>query len=99
MPLLDFEAIKCRITVPHALGLIGWRYREARGDNYRGPCPIHGRPGQPDRSFSVTSTEWYCHKCRKGGDVLLLWAAIHHAGLYTAAVDLCRAAGMEAPVM
>ncbi len=97
MPLIDYPDLKCLISVPHALGLLGWKAVEVHGNRCRGPCPIHGSTSPASRSFSVTTTEWYCHKCKKGGDVLLLWAGVKGLSLYPAALDLCRAAGVEVP--
>jgi DNA primase len=97
MPFIEYSTLKSLISVPRALGLLGWRASEVTGNRYRGPCPIHGSTSPASRSFSVTTTEWYCHKCKKGGDVILLWQWVHRLEVYPAALHLCHAAGVDPP--
>ncbi len=97
MPSVNFAAVRAAISVPRALGIIGWRAVSWGSDHHRGPCPIHGSASR-SRSMSVCSRVWYCHKCKIGGDVLDLWARL--TGVWDwpcVAVDLCRRAGVQVP--
>lgn len=52
---------------------------------WRGPCPVHGSSSIKSRTLSYTEREWYCWKCRIGGDVIRLFARIHRLTDYEAA--------------
>jgi DNA primase len=97
MPSIDYKALKSLIPVPRALALLSWRAYKSGGANSRGPCPVHNGKGGSFSTFTATSVEWYCHKCKRGGSVLDLWMRVKGLPLYAAALDLCRAAGVEPP--
>jgi DNA primase len=73
------------------LGLLG-RLRGS-GPQRRWACPIHRADGR-GRTFSVNLQENVFHcfeaRCGKQGDVIDLWAALHHLELRDAALDLVR---------
>lgn len=97
MPSIDYPALKSLISVPRALKLLDWRPWKSCGDTGRGGCPIHKGQGGRFSTFTFTSVEWYCHKCKCGGSVLDLWMRVKGLPLYAAALDLCRAAGVDPP--
>ena len=51
-----------------------------RGDQWRGPCPVHGSRSPGSRSFSVNVRLGRYHGFRSGshGNALELWAVVHH---------------------
>lgn len=99
MPSIDFAALKELVSVRRALELLWWRPVRRAGGQLRGPCPVHGskRPGAD--TFAAAEREWYCHKCKRGGSVIDLWAGVRSLPLYEAALDLCRAAGVDPPLL
>ena len=64
----------------------------------RGACPIHRGDGR-GRTFSVNLNDNVFHcfdaRCDKQGDVIDLWAALHHLGLREAALDLVQTFDLE----
>lgn len=96
-PFVDFPAFKQLITVRQALELLGWRHVWSRGELCRGPCPVHGSSSPDSRSLTVTSDQWYCHKCKKGGDVTRLWALLHQLSDYAAVLDLAERLKVKVP--
>ena len=93
MPSIDFAAIKREVTMPDVLRLIGWLPTWTRGDQQRGPCPIHGSTRIRSRSFCVNADGWYCHKCRNCGDQITLFAEVKRLSVYDAAREVCRLLG------
>ena len=61
----------------------------------RGTCPIHGQACDPRPTFSahLGKNVYQCFHadCRARGNVLDLWAAVHHLPLYDAALHLAEA--------
>ncbi len=48
---------------------------EKFGDEIRGSHPIHGSDNGYNFHINISINEWYCHRCRSGGDVAL-WLAV-----------------------
>ena len=99
-PLVDFAFLREQVKmsqVLHHLGLVDRMH--CRGPQLRGPCPIHGRPTDSSRTFSVhvgkNIFRCFNEKCGAKGNVLDLWAAIHKLPLYEAALDLAEAFGLR----
>ena len=65
-----------------------------RGQQRRGPCPVHSHPGDAERTFSVhlgkNAFQCFHADCAVKGNVLDLWAAIHRLPLYEAALHLAE---------
>ena len=65
-----------------------------RGQQRRGPCPVHGQPTGSERTFSVHlgKNVFRCFHadCGLKGNVLDLWAAVHRLPLYEAALHLAE---------
>ncbi len=98
-PWLDFAHIKAQLPLERVLDHLGLLPRlRGRSAQRRGPCPIHRGDGR-GRTLSVHLTEnvYQCFdaQCQSKGDVLDLWAALHHLSLRDAALDLVRTFDLE----
>jgi len=64
------------------------------GHQRRGPCPIHSQSTAGARTFSAhlgkNIFQCFHADCGAHGNVLDLWAAIHHLPLYDAALHLAE---------
>jgi len=92
-PKVDFAFLRLQIAMERVLehlGLLG-RLR-GRGQQRRGPCPLHSHPIDAERTFSVHlgkgAFRCFHPGCAAQGNVLDLWAAVHHLPLYEAALHL-----------
>ncbi|TWU20745.1 DNA primase [Bythopirellula polymerisocia] len=99
---IDFKALKTQISILKVLELFDWRPTKKRGDELRGPCPVHGSKSPTSTILAVSTSKnaWKCHKCEAGGNQLDL--AAHYFGLrrdqcVRVAVALCRELGREIP--
>jgi transposase len=96
---LDFGHIKQQVSMERVLAHLGLAQRlRGSGPQRRGACPIHQGDGR-GRTFSVNLKEnvFTCFdaQCGKQGDVIDLWAALHHLDLRAAALDLVRTFSLE----
>lgn len=98
-PQIDFAALKRQVKPINALVLLGWRASGCYRETLRGPCPIHRSSSARSRSLAVTGDEWFCHSCRKGGDVCRLWALLNGMTDYQAALDLCDRLKIMPPLL
>jgi transposase len=94
-PRVDFAFLRQQVTMKEVLehlGLLG--QLRGRGDQRRGPCPVHSHPADQERTFSVHlgKNTFRCFQadCGVKGNVLDLWAAIHRLPLYAAALHLAE---------
>lgn len=99
MPGIDYSRLRAEITMQEVLRLLGFQPLSRRGDQLRGPCPVHESASSRSRTFSVnlSSQRYYCHQCRSRGNQLDLWAEVRKLPLYEAALDLCRELGHDVP--
>lgn len=99
MPGVNFESIRAQITMQAVLQHLGFEATVQRGDQWRGPCPVHGSKNPRSRSFSVNvlSGRYHCFVCGSQGNALELWSAVRRVKLHTAAVELCQRLGVEVP--
>lgn len=102
MPGVSFKLAKERICILDVLSLLQWKQHSVSPDGiYRGNCPFHvscsGRP----RYFAVDPArgKWYCHKCKRNGDTIRLWAELHALDAYQAVLDLCDALHLPVPYL
>jgi transposase len=101
--VIDFAHLKRQMPLVRVLDQLGLTAQlHGRGPQRRGPCPLHRGDGR-GRTFSVNLDEhvFCCHAagCGQHGDVIDLWAALHHQSLRAAALDLVRTFNLEpAPV-
>lgn len=81
------------------LELIEWRPNSRRGDQLRGPCPVHQSQGERSRIFSVSLSKqaFQCFKCEAKGNHLDLYAKVTGLPVYEAALELCERLGIEPP--
>lgn len=99
MPGIDYREVRARIPMTRVLELLGYEPKSRKGDQLRGPCPIHGssNPHRDIFAAHLGKQVYYCHHCKSGGDQLNLWQAIQKKSLYSATLELCRAAGIDPP--
>jgi DNA primase len=81
------------------LELLDWRARERRGNQVRGPCPVHRSTSSRRRSLSAHLGRgmWQCFVCGASGNALDLWARATGQELYPAVLALYRRLGWEVP--
>jgi transposase len=94
-PKVDFAFLKEHVTMADVLQYLDLMpHLRGRGEQRRGPCPVHSHPGDADRTFSVhlgkNAFQCFHADCAVKGNVLDLWAAIHHLPLYEAALHLAE---------
>jgi endonuclease III len=97
-PHVDFEFVREHVSMTQVLDRLALMATlRGRGQQRRGPCPIHSNPADPARTFSVHLGKdvFQCFQadCAVRGNVLDLWAAIHHLPLYEAALHMAEAFG------
>ncbi len=99
MPGVHYETVQSRVSMAKVLELLGFVASVVRGDQLRGPCPVHQSQSLRSRSFSVDLARNVCHcfKCDFAGNQIQLWAALNKMTVCEAAVDLCQQAGVEVP--
>jgi hypothetical protein len=94
-PQVDFAFVRQQLTMEQVLRHLGF-FNALRGRTLqrRGPCPVHGQPTDRKSTFSVHLGKNVCQcfqaDCAVQGNVLDLWAAIHHLPLYEAALHLAE---------
>jgi DNA primase len=99
MPGLHFAAVRARIPMVDVLALLGFVVQEVRGDQLRGPCPVHRSAFPRSRSFSanVKRQVYRCFKCGSAGNQLDLYAAVTGLPIFEAAVALCERLHRDVP--
>ena len=99
MPGVNFQLLREQIAMRDVLGLLQFEPRVQRGDQWRGPCPVHGSRNPQSRSFSVNVRlgRYQCFVCGSSGNILEFWSAVRGVKLYAAAVELCQLLGIEVP--
>jgi DNA primase len=81
------------------LDLLGWQGHARRGEQLRGPCPLHGSRSPTSRRFAVhlSKKAYHCFRCGASGNALDLYAAATGAPIYQAALGLCGRLGHAVP--
>ena len=99
MPGVDFQAVRCLVSIAQVLERIGFVPAECSGEQVRGPCPVHGSTSPKSRSFSANPARnaYRCFQCGSSGNQLDLWAAVTKTDLHTAAIDLCEKFDLDVP--
>ena len=94
-PRVDFAFLRQQVTmeqVLHRLGLLA--HLRGRGQQRRGPCPVHGQSTDAERTFSVhlgkNAFRCFHADCAAKGNVLDFWAAVRRLPLYEAALNLAE---------
>jgi transposase len=96
---IDFVHLKSQLPLARVLEHLGLSSRlKGSGPQRRCACPIH-RGDARGRTFSVNldANVFHCFDkgCGRHGDVIDLWAALHHLGLREAALDLVETFDLE----
>ncbi|MGH2604324.1 MAG: CHC2 zinc finger domain-containing protein [Dehalococcoidia bacterium] len=99
MPGVNFAVVREQISMADVLRLLRFAPARMRGDQLRGPCPVHESRGRHSRSFSVNVRRgrYHCFRCGSRGNALELWAAARKLTLPAAAIELCELLGMDVP--
>jgi DNA primase len=99
MPGIDYRELRARIRLAEVLALLGYRPQRIDGQQWRGPCPLHGSARPRSRSFAahLGKNVYHCFRCGAAGNVLDLWMAYSGQTLHAAALDLCRRLGQDVP--
>jgi hypothetical protein len=99
MPLIDLRQARREVCLAAVLQLLGWRARERRGAQVRGPGPVHGSSSPSSRSFSAPLGRniWQGFRCRASGNALDLWLRLRQQPLYPAVLELYRQRGRAVP--
>ncbi len=99
MPGVDFAVVQASVPMAKVLRLVRFVSRGGRGDQVRGPCPVHRSKSPRSRCFSAHLGKGvcYCHVCCFAGNQIQLWAKVQGVGVCDAAIDLCRQLGIEIP--
>jgi DNA primase len=99
MPLVDFRQARREARLGAVPGLLRWRPSERRGEQVRGPCPLHGSSSPRSRSFSahLGRGAWQCFRCGARGNALELWARATGQRLYQAVLELYDRLGQPVP--
>jgi hypothetical protein len=99
MPLIDFCQVRREIRLSTVLDLLGWRRRERRGEQVRGPCLVHGSTSPKSRSFSahLGRSIWRCFVCEASGNAVDLWVRVTGQELHPAVLELYRQLGRDVP--
>ena len=102
MPALDYQALRATISLERVLQLLGYQPSRRRGDQLRGPCPLHDPTFLGDHhcfSAHLGRHLFYCFRCRAGGNQLDLWRLIQRLPLHEASLHLCRQTHIEPPLL
>jgi DNA primase len=96
---IDFRELRRRIRMSQVLELLGFQPSQRRGEQVRGPCPLHGSHSPRSRSFAAHLGKgvYRCFVCGACGNSLELWVAASRQGLYPAALELCERLHLEIP--
>lgn len=99
MASVDFAAARRAIPIARVLELLRFEPALRRGDQLRGPCPLHGSKRPESRSFSVNLTKnaFRCFVCGAAGNQLDLWRLATQLPLLEATVDLASRLNVPLP--
>jgi transposase len=94
-PKVDFAFLRQQIKMEQVLKHLGLMAQlRGRGLQRRAACPLHSHPAAAEHTFSVHLGKhvFQCFHadCAAQGNVLDLWAAVHHLPLYDAALHLAE---------
>lgn len=99
MPGVNFAVLREQLAMADVLRLLRFVPSRVRGEQLRGPCPVHESRDSRSRSFSVNLRlgRYQCFRCGSRGNALELWAAARGVSLYAAAIELCESFGIDVP--
>jgi len=97
--VIDFKAYRTGAMLQTVI----WHFdlRGSNGDSLRkrGPCPLCSSGDLASRNLAVDLKVgvWFCHKCKCSGTALTLYGLVAQVGVYEAAKDLSKLAGLPVP--
>ncbi len=96
---VDFAHVKTQLSMTRVFEHLGLASKlRGPGTQKRCACPLHCADGR-GRTFSVNVEKNVFHcfdaQCQKKGDVIDLWAELHHLELRQAALDLVQTFDLE----
>jgi DNA primase len=99
MPGIRYAEVRAMISLAEVLELVGFPLGENRGEQVRGPCPVHHATSPSSRSFSANLKRnvYRCFRCGSSGNQLDLYAAVTGQSLFDATVALCERLHREIP--
>ena len=99
MAAIDYRALRADVGLEAVLKLLAFVAVGRRGDQVRGPYPLHAPQRRGSRSFSahLTRNAYRCFRCGSAGNQLDLWAAATGQTLHQAAIDLCAKLHRDVP--
>ena len=87
---IDFDAVKRMIGIVETYRSLQMLcVRRPLSPDYRARCPVCARSAQ-SQTVSVRGMEWYCHRCKVGGDVIRLAELVFDLDPWAAALKLCE---------
>ena len=91
---IDFAEIKQHVSIEQVVAWLNLSLDTA-GNQLRGCCPIH--KGTDKRDFVITPAKglFYCFKCKEGGDLIKLYAAVAQTDQKAAAMEISQKAGLS----
>jgi CHC2 zinc finger len=101
MYLIDFAALKRRLNMIDVFCEAGFRFLRQKGDQYRGPCVLHGSsPESTSFSMNCRTGAWQCFRCKEhGGWLDFYMKASKISNPYQAAKRLAKHLKIEIPYM
>ena len=100
MPRLDYRALRAQIPIRVVLEELHYVPLRIRGDQWRGPCPLHGSQDSSDCfSVHIRKHVFFCHRCHRGGNQLDLWAMATRRPLYPASLNLYHRLNLVPPLL
>jgi CHC2 zinc finger len=99
MRLIDLRQARAEMRLAVVLELLDWQACERRGEQVRGPCPVHGSSSPRGRSFSahLGRNARRCFVCEAKGNALELFARVTGQQPYSAVPELYRELGRAVP--
>jgi len=101
MPGIDFDRLRAEVPMQQVLQLLGFEPKRCRGDQWYGHCPMRDCPPRRRRRFcfsvNVARGRYCCHRCKRHGHQIELWAEATGLLLHPAAIHLCTTLGREVP--
>ena len=80
MPRLDYRALRAQIPIRAVLEELHYVPLRIRGDQWRGPCPLHGSQDSSDCfSVQISKHVFFCHgcqarRCNRSGTARFSWS-------------------------
>ncbi len=100
--LLDYAALRARISIAEVLALLHYQPRRQRAAKCRGRCPLHQSDQPLDSKSTCFSVDlqrnlFHCFACGAKGNQLDLWRLHTKLPLYQAALHLCQQTNIIPP--